>query len=61
MAFLPSLDTDLSNLSLGDLQALKGLLESELALSKARQSHIESLLTKVVVGIGAARRKRKKK
>ena len=47
MGFLPSPDTDLTKLSLEELKALQRLLESELALSKARQSHIEALLKAV--------------
>lgn len=55
MGFLPSPDTDLSKLGLEELKALQRLLESELALSKARQSHIEALLKTVANSISACK------
>ena len=55
MGFLPSPDTDLTNLCLEELEALQRLLQSELALSKARQSHIEALLKKVAGSISACK------
>ena len=51
MGFLPSPDTDLSNLTLKDLQSLQRRLEAELAMSKARQAHIEALLSNVTRSI----------
>ena len=47
MAFLPSPDTDFSKFAQPELEALKRLLESEHAMSKARQCHIEALLAKI--------------
>jgi hypothetical protein len=47
MGFLPDLDTDLTSLSKEELEAFRRLLEQELAMSKARQKHIEALLARV--------------
>ncbi len=47
MGYLPDINTDLSSLSKEELEAFQRLLEQHLAASKARQAHIEQLLTKV--------------
>jgi hypothetical protein len=52
MGFLPSPDIDLSTMSNVELEALKRLLEQELAMSKARQAHIEMLLNSVNKRLG---------
>ena len=52
MAFLPSPDTDFSKLTKVELESLQRLLESENAMSKARQLHIEALLKAVSTAIG---------
>lgn len=55
MGFLPSPDTDLSKLSLQELEALNALLLGELARSKARQAHIEALMKTVTSHIDKLR------
>lgn len=40
-------DTDLSTLTVSELQSLKTLLETEIANSKAKIAHLQGLVTKV--------------
>lgn len=47
MGFLPSPDTDFSQMTVKELEALERLLESEHAKSRARQLHIDALLTSI--------------
>ena len=57
--FLPSPDIDLSAIPTSELEALKRLMESELALSKARQTHIEKLLKEIDVWIVISKKPKK--
>ncbi|MEM7544673.1 MAG: hypothetical protein AAF367_03985 [Pseudomonadota bacterium] len=52
MGYLPSTDTDLTKLNRRELESLQRLLEGEQVKSKARQAHIETLLTRVTAQIG---------
>lgn len=52
MGFLPSPDTDLTELSKEELESLKTLLESEMAMAKARVSNCQALLSAVVTRLG---------
>ena len=51
MGFLPSWNYEIANLTVEELGELKTLLDAELAMSRARQSHIDKLLKRIQLEI----------